>query len=67
MASANHGGKMFGLRRQETELGASRAEADGRKKQKKMCCLHWLAKEEFVSVALEKDDGNLEKKGKFLS
>lgn len=34
VASANHGGKMFGLRRQETEPGASRAEADGRKEQK---------------------------------
>lgn len=59
---------MFGLRRQETEPGASRAEADGRKKQKKMCCFHWLAEEEFVRVVLENGDGNLEeKKGTFLS
>lgn len=41
---------------------ASRAEADGRKKQKKMCCFHWLAEEEFVKVALENSDGNSRKK-----
>lgn len=40
-----------------------RAGADGGEKQKKMCCFHWLAPKEFVSVTLENGDGNFGKKG----
>lgn len=61
VANANHGGKMFGLRRQDTEPGGAgwrfgepeRGRREG-KTQKKMCCSHWFAEEEFMKVALEK-------------